>query len=66
MTLHEIPAHAHCEICTTPVAVGERFCGSEACAAKHLQNQKEKKRQVYMLVLIIVGAVALSYLLRFR
>ena len=64
MALPNVPEHGHCEICHTPVKVGERFCGSAACAEKHQQNIKEKKRQVYMFIGVIVAAVLLSYLFR--
>ncbi len=55
--------HAHCEICSRTVALGERFCDRAECLEKHEQNVKEKKRQVWMFIGVIVAAVVLSRLL---
>jgi len=63
MTVPGVPDHGHCEICAEPVARGQRFCGSKSCDDKHQQNVRDKKRQVYLLVGVIAGAVLLSKLL---
>jgi len=45
-----VPPHAHCEICGTPVEVGQRRCGSDECERKFAEAQRIKKRSVWMLV----------------
>lgn len=59
-----VPEHTHCEMCQRPIPPGNRLCGRLECADRHAAQVKEKKKQVYMLVLVIAGAVALSYILR--
>ena len=61
-----VPAHGHCEICQTPVAVGDRFCGAKECDAKHQQNVRDKKRQVWTMIAVIVAAVLLANLVGLR
>jgi predicted nucleic acid-binding Zn ribbon protein len=48
-----VPAHAHCEMCGTPVEVGERRCGSAACEEKFNAALKAKKRGMYMFIGLI-------------
>ena len=55
--------HAHCEICSRVVKIGERFCDRAECLAQHDKNVRDKKRSVYMLLGVIVAAVVLSKLL---
>lgn len=53
-----VPVHAHCEMCGTPVAVGERRCGATACEEKFQAAVKAKKRGMWM----FVGLIALLLL----
>lgn len=48
-----VPVHAHCEICGTPVEVGERRCGSAACEEKFEAALRAKKRGMYMFIGLI-------------
>ena len=61
-----VPPHSHCDICGTPVEVGQRRCGSADCEAKHAEAQRVKKRSVWMLVGIIFLVMFLSLLGKFR
>lgn len=54
-----VPPHAHCEICGTPVEVGQRRCGSADCEAKFHEAVKAKKRGMWM----FVGLIAILLLL---
>jgi predicted nucleic acid-binding Zn ribbon protein len=49
-----VPAHAHCEMCGTPVDVGQRRCGSAECEAKFETALKAKKRGMYMFIGLVV------------
>jgi predicted nucleic acid-binding Zn ribbon protein len=60
-----VPPHAHCEICGTPVEVGQRRCGSAECERKFQEALKAKKRSVYMLVAVIVLAMLFGLLSKF-
>jgi predicted nucleic acid-binding Zn ribbon protein len=53
-----IAPHAHCEMCGTPVEVGQRRCGSAACEEKFQAALKAKKRGMWM----FVGLIALLLL----
>ncbi len=57
-----VPPHAHCEICGTPVEVGERRCGSKACEQKFQDSVKAKKRGMWMFVLLIFLVMLMSTL----
>lgn len=52
--------HAHCEICQRVVAIGERFCDRRECLDQHDKNVKEKKRQVFLLIAILVGVIIIT------
>lgn len=62
--LDTIPAHAHCEMCQTPVTVGDRRCGDEACEAKFQAALKQKKRGMYMFIGLIVALLVLVKLMQ--
>lgn len=55
-----VPPHAHCEICGTPVEVGERRCGSKECEQKFQDSVKAKKRGMWMFVLLIFLVMVFS------
>jgi predicted nucleic acid-binding Zn ribbon protein len=55
-----VPAHAHCEICGTPVEVGERRCGSESCEQKFNEALRAKKRGMYMFIGLIFVLLLIS------
>ena len=55
-----VPPHAHCEICGTPVEVGERRCGSKACEEKFALALRAKKRGMWMFVGLIFVLLLLS------
>lgn len=62
-----VPPHAHCEICGTPVEVGERRCGSKDCEEKFQQALKAKKRGMWMFVgliflLLMISTIGRNYL----
>lgn len=57
-----VPPHAHCEICGTPVEVGQRRCGSAACEAKFQDAVKAKKRGMWMFVGLIAVLLLMSTL----
>jgi predicted nucleic acid-binding Zn ribbon protein len=57
-----VPEHAHCEICATTVAVGERRCGSEACEKKFQEAVKAKKRGMWMFIGLIFILLILTTL----
>ena len=61
-----VPPHSHCDICGTPVEVGNRRCGSADCDAKHAEAQRIKKRSVYMLVAVMALALLIGLLGKFR
>ena len=54
-----VPPHAHCEMCGTPVEVGQRRCGSADCETKFQEAVKAKKRGMWM----FVGMIAILLLL---
>lgn len=54
MAVAGLAAHQHCEICGKVVGVGERWCSSE-CETKHAEAQRYKKRQMWILLALIVG-----------
>jgi predicted nucleic acid-binding Zn ribbon protein len=62
MSLAQVPEHGHCEICQTPVKVGERFCGSKVCEDKHQENIRTKKRQMLLLIAVLVGVLLINAL----
>ncbi|MFA5944292.1 MAG: DUF2116 family Zn-ribbon domain-containing protein [Candidatus Thermoplasmatota archaeon] len=55
-----VAIHAHCEMCGTPVEVGTRRCGSEACEAKFQDALKAKKRGMWMFIGVIFVVLVLS------
>ena len=55
-----VPPHAHCEICGTPVEVGERRCGSKECEQRFQDSVKAKKRGMWMFVLLIFLVMVFS------
>ena len=62
-----VPEHAHCEMCGTPVTVGDRRCGSAACEEKFQASIRQKKRGMYMFVgliflLLLVSTLGRNYL----
>lgn len=57
-----VAPHAHCEICGTPVEVGERRCGSKECEQKFQDSVKAKKRGMWMFVLLIFLVMLMSTL----
>jgi predicted nucleic acid-binding Zn ribbon protein len=57
-----VPPHAHCEICGTPVEVGQRRCGSADCEAKFQEAVKAKKRGMWMFVGLIAILLFLTQL----
>lgn len=52
----QIVEHAHCEICGRVVRVDERFCSDE-CKEQNLANLRQKRKQMWIFVAIIVGVV---------
>ncbi len=58
-----VAEHGHCEICSRTIDINERFCDRAECLAQHEKNVAEKKRQVWMLLGVIIAAVVLSKLL---
>ena len=58
-----VPAHAHCEMCQTPVVVGDRLCGTPECKEKFDAGVRAKKRGMYLFIGVIFAAVLLSKLL---
>jgi len=58
-----VEEHGHCEICSRVVPLGERFCDRAECLEQHQRNVSEKKRQVWLLIGLIVAAVVLSKIL---
>jgi predicted nucleic acid-binding Zn ribbon protein len=61
-----VPPHAHCEICGTPVEVGERRCGSSDCERRHAEAVKAKKRGMWMFIGLIAILLLLTQLTRLR
>ena len=59
-----VAAHAHCEICSTVVAVGTRWCSPE-CEAQHDENQKEKKRSMWKFIGLVVALMVLFTMARY-
>jgi predicted nucleic acid-binding Zn ribbon protein len=59
-----VPPHAHCEMCGTPVEVGNRRCGSAECETKFQESMRAKKRGMYMFVGLIFILLVLSQLSR--
>lgn len=57
-----VPAHAHCEMCGTPVEVGQRRCGSDACETKFNDAVKAKKRGMWMFIGLIFLVMMFSIL----
>ena len=62
-----VAPHAHCEICGTPVEVGQRRCGSQECEEKFQQALKAKKRGMWMFVglifvLLLMSTIGRNYL----
>lgn len=57
-----VPPHAHCEICGTPVEVGERRCGSADCETRFQESVKAKKRGMWLFVGLIFVLLVLSQL----
>ncbi|MEK6976607.1 MAG: DUF2116 family Zn-ribbon domain-containing protein [Candidatus Thermoplasmatota archaeon] len=55
-----VPEHAHCEMCSTSVPVGERRCGSQACEEKFQVALRAKKRGMYMFVGVILLVMLMS------
>lgn len=55
-----VPAHGHCEICATPVEVGNRRCGSEACEKRFQEAIKAKKRGMWMFIGVIFLVMMMS------
>ena len=62
LAVHGVLEHAHCEICSTTVAVGDRRCGSEACEKKFQEALKAKKRGMYMFIGLIFVLLVISTL----
>jgi predicted nucleic acid-binding Zn ribbon protein len=60
MMVAGVPPHAHCEICGTPVEVGQRRCGSAACEEKFKEAIKAKKRGMWMFIGVIFVVLVLS------
>lgn len=54
MSAPVIPAHQHCEICGKVVGVDVRFCSTK-CEEVHDEAQRYKKRQMWILLAILVG-----------
>lgn len=48
-----VPLHQHCEVCGKVVAVDTRFCSPE-CTERHEEAQRYKKRQMWILLGIVV------------
>lgn len=63
MAVEGVPKHAHCEICGTPVKVGERWC-STACEEKHEEIQAQKKKSMWKFVALLAGLLILLQLFR--
>ena len=57
-----VPPHAHCEMCGTPVEVGQRRCGSTECEEKFQEALRTKKRGMYMFVGLILLLLLVSAL----
>jgi predicted nucleic acid-binding Zn ribbon protein len=55
-----VPPHAHCEICGTPVEVGQRRCGAQACEDKFQESLKAKKRGMWLFIGVIFVVLVLS------
>ncbi len=58
-----VAAHGHCEICGTVVEEGKRWCSDE-CKGRYDEAQKLKKRQMLIMVAVIVGALLYVNLVR--
>jgi predicted nucleic acid-binding Zn ribbon protein len=61
--MQAVPAHAHCEICSTVVKVGERFC-SKQCVDKNDELVAQKKKAMWKFVAVIVGIMLVFTALR--
>lgn len=59
-----IPEHGHCEICHRPITMGDRFCGSAECAEKHKLQLREKKKQMWILLLALAAVMLFSVISR--
>ena len=62
-----VPPHAHCEICGTPVEVGNRRCGSKECEEKFQEALRAKKRGMYtfvglILILLLISALGRNFI----
>lgn len=60
-----VPEHGHCEMCSVPVAVGERRCGAAACEEKFKAALRAKKRGMYLFVGLIFVLLVLTQLGKF-
>lgn len=57
-----VPEHGHCEMCNTPVTVGDRRCGAKACEEKFQAALRAKKRGMYLFVGLIFVLLVLTQL----
>jgi predicted nucleic acid-binding Zn ribbon protein len=57
-----VPPHAHCEMCGTPVEVGQRRCGSKECEERFQAALKAKKRGMWMFIGLIFVLLVLTQL----
>lgn len=55
-----VPEHAHCEICSKPVEVGQRRCGSKDCEERFEASLRAKKRGMYMFIGVILLVMLMS------
>lgn len=62
LALSGVPEHGHCEMCGTPVKVGDRRCGSDACEKKFEAAVRAKKRGMYLFVGLIFVLLVLTQL----
>jgi predicted nucleic acid-binding Zn ribbon protein len=56
-----VPEHAHCEMCQTPVEVGQRRCGSKECEERFEAALRAKKRGMYMFIGVIFLVMMISF-----
>jgi len=55
-----VPPHAHCEMCQTPVEVGQRRCGAAVCEERFQESLRAKKRGMWLFIGVIFAAMMMT------